>query len=214
MISLIPSSFRRAALAVLLGAGSAFAGTPLICHPYAIGDARTLPGGPGRGVDPAYDRKNLTRDTLALLTPEMPILVRMETLRRAAIYATNDLRDWDKDAYTARDRATAQDLFNQLRARTTTTSGAAQALALFDAGFFVETLKHARLDLGVDGYPMIVTALGQRGGKDPEIEFALALASSWPRQRKEHPEHLARAQAGARPDTLLAANLASHFGKS
>ena len=41
--------------------------------------------------------------------------------------------------------------------------------------------------------------------------FALALASSWPLKRVELPDHLSRARAGAKKDSLLATNLESHF---
>ena len=205
------------ALAVLtafaLVAPNVHAGTPLICHPYAIGQAKSLPGGSDwHGVSRNYDRTNLVRDTLALLTPDTPIIVRMETLRRAAIYATSEMRNWDKNAYTPEDRAVAGALFEKLQTRAKEATGPARALALFDAGFFVETLRHARLDLGVSGYELLTQAIQSRGG-DAEMEFALALASSWPK-RKEHSDHLARARAGAKEGSLLAANLASHFSRS
>lgn len=208
----------RPALALTLGtllgfAPAAHAGTPLICHPYAIGSAKSLPAGPDwHGVSRDYDRRHLVDDTLAFLTPDTPVIVRMETLRRAAIYATSGMRNWDRNAYTAEDRAVAQALFDRLEARVKGATGSERALALFDAGFFVETLRHARLDLGIDGYERLTRAIAARG-RDAEMEFALALASSWPK-RKEHAEHLARARAGASEGSLLAANLASHFGKS
>src|SRR5688500_4770321 len=74
------------------------AGTPLICHPYIIGAASSLPGSDGdwKGVNPSYDRTHLVRDTLALLNADTPIIVRMETLRRAAIYATAGMRGWSE----------------------------------------------------------------------------------------------------------------------
>lgn len=188
------------------------AGTPLICHPYNIGDAKALPGGDWKGADPKYDRRNLTRDTLALLQPDIPVIVRMETLRRAAIYATAGLRHWEPAAYTADDHATARELYEKLQARTQHATGAAKALAIFDAGFFVETLRHARLDLGIDGYALLAKA-GELRPQDAEIEFALALASSWPNRRDTHPVHLQLARAGAAQGSLLAANLNSHFGR-
>lgn len=188
------------------------AGTPLICHPYDIGEARSLPGGNWKGADPKYDRRNLTRDTLALLQADTPILVRMETLRRAAIYATAGLRHWEPTAYSTEDHASARELYEKLQARTRHATGADRALAIFDAGFFVETLRHARLDLGVDGYALLAKA-GEMRPQDPEIEFALALASSWPNRRDTHPAHLQLARAGAPQGSLLAANLDSHFGR-
>src|SRR5258708_1602848 len=60
------------------------AGPPLICHTIEIGQAKSLPwishdwnlsGGEN------YDTKNLVRDTLEILAPSAPVLVRMETLR-------------------------------------------------------------------------------------------------------------------------------------
>lgn len=198
----------------LLASSPLFAGTPLICHPYNIGAAQTLPGSDGdwKGVNPAYDRQNLTRDTLAALRPDTPVIVRMETLRRAAIYATAGMRGWEKGTYTSDDRATASALLGKLRERSRQASGAARALALFDLGFFTETLRQTNLDPSLNGYDLLVQALELRG-PDAEMDFALALASSWPK-RKEHAQHVARAKAGAKQGTLLAANLVSHFGGS
>jgi hypothetical protein len=224
MISKIASSllhraaraFPAVALIALLVPASSYAGTPLICHPYVIGSAKSLPGSDGdwKGVNPSYDRTNLVRDTLALLTPETPVIVRMETLRRAAIYATAGMRGWStKEGFTAEDRANTSILLEKLQERTKTATGPDLALALFDAGFFTETLRHTGVDRSLDGYALIAKARELRG-PDAEMEFALALASSWPNKRKEHSDHVARARAGAKPNTLLAANLASHFGKS
>lgn len=191
------------------------AGTPLICHPYAIGDAKSLPNSVGdwKGVNPTYDRASLVTDTLAILAPETPVIVRMETLRRAAIYATAGMRGWStKGGFTDEDRANTKAITEALRARAE--AKGADALALFDYGFFVETLRHTRVDSAVDGYAILARALALRGN-DPEMEFALALASSWPNRRdKEQALHLSRARAGAKPGSLLAANLATHFGRS
>lgn len=201
-----------AALA-LLAPSHALAGPPLICHPYDIGAAQTLPGGNDRfGTSSSYDRSHLVADTLALLQPGMPILVRMETLRRAAIYATGNLRTWDGQKYTNVDQALGAALLAKLRERTDTKNEAARALALFDLGFFSESLRQTGLDPALDGYPLIVKAAGTMPN-DPAVEFALALASSSPK-RAEHADHLTRARALAEPGSLLAANLASHFGKS
>ncbi len=218
----IPATRRLIALVLafvtLFAPTNAFAGTPLICHPYAIGTAKSLPGSDGdwKGVNPTYDRAHLVRDTLALLTPETPVIVRMETLRRAAIYATAGLRGWGtKQGVSAEDRAHVAALLEKLRARTTDATGPipARALAIFDVGFFSETLRHTNIDSALDGYSLIAKARELRG-PDPEMDFALALASSWPNRRSEHADHLARARALAKPGTLLALNLASHFTRS
>jgi hypothetical protein len=189
----------------------AHAGPPLICHPYEIGDAPSLPGGDWRGADRDYDRTHLVRDTLALLTPETPVIVRMETLRRAAIYATGNLRKWQDGTYTADDRALAGGLIKKLRERTQQTADHDRALALFDLGFFAETLRQTELDPALDGYALLQKAAALRGS-DSEIQFALALASVRP-QRPEHATHLAQARATAQSGTLLAANLRTHFGR-
>jgi hypothetical protein len=192
-----------------------YAGTPLICHPYNIGSAKSLPASDGdwKGVNPNYDRKNLVRDTLALLTPETPVIVRMETLRRAAIYATAGMRGWSTNSgFTDEDRANTRALLDQLNERVRNSAGPALALALFDVGFYTETLRHTRVDMSLNGYDVLLKALALRGS-DPDMEFALALASSYPK-RKEHEQHLARARAGAKAGSLLANNIASHFSGS
>jgi hypothetical protein len=202
-------------LVALLTPASLHAGPPLICHPYEIGAAQSLPGakeGHWLGIDKNYDRKTLVRDTLALLTPDSPILVRMETLRRAAIYATSEMRGWEKNAYTAEDREISARLLKQLRERANDKDSAKRALAIFDAGFFAETLRQTNMDPGLDGYALLVKAAELRPN-DPEIQFALAVASVSP-QRAEHREHLTRARAAAKTNSLLASNLASHFSKS
>jgi hypothetical protein len=201
-------------LTAMLSSTSAVAGTPLICHPYTIGNAPSLPGSDGdwKGVNPNYDRKNLVRDTLALLTPQTPVIVRMETLRRSAIYATAGMRGWSKDGFSDEDRANTSAILEKLQSRTKTATGPELALAWFDVGFFIETLRHTGVDKTLNGYDQLVKALALRG-PDPEMEFALALATSWPKQ-KEHQQHLARARAGAKNNPLLASNLASHFSGS
>ena len=217
LVSSLPRRTTRAfftlGLVALLSPSAVHAGPPLICHPYEIGAAKSLPGGKeGLGISKAYDRKALVTDTLALLTPETPVLVRMETLRRAAIYATAEMRGWGKDAYTDDDRKISAALLKALRDRAKDPTPALRALALFDAGFFAETLRQTNMDPGVDGYALIVEAATLRG-TDPEMDFALALASVNP-HRKEHTDHLARARAAAKEGSMLANNLATHFGRS
>src|SRR5262245_19200448 len=80
------------ALASLLVTAPVFAGPVLLCFPFDIGTARSLPigGGDWHAIDTRYDIARLTDDTLALLTPDTPIVVRMETLRRATLYAAKN----------------------------------------------------------------------------------------------------------------------------
>src|SRR5205085_9746344 len=72
------------------------AGPPLICHPFEIANAQSLPwSNPSewRAVKGDYDLNRLVNDTLALLTPNTPVIVRMETMRRATVYAVWAARD-------------------------------------------------------------------------------------------------------------------------
>ena len=69
MKSRVYASVAISSVAILLGlTTSAQAGPPLICHPFDIGQAKTLPAvdwnQKGSG---SYNLKNLTRDTLAIL---------------------------------------------------------------------------------------------------------------------------------------------------
>src|SRR5258708_32838254 len=78
------------AAALLLIVGFAQAGPPLICHTFEIGQAQPLPwishSWNLSGGEP-YDTRNLVGATLAILSSETPVLVRMETLRRAPLDA-------------------------------------------------------------------------------------------------------------------------------
>jgi hypothetical protein len=185
-------------------ATTALAGPPLICFPFDIGTAKSLAwtGGPEwKGMRADYDRSRLTNDTLALLTPTTPILVRMETLRRATLYATTDKR-------------AAQSLLTALveRARKAGSDGHVDALSLFDAGYLAASYTQAdaisgwtgSLAAGVDGRAMVERSLSMRGG-DPAIAFAAALMTGG---RSGHEEHVRRARDGAAADQLLARNLA------
>src|SRR5262245_58473007 len=73
--------------------GTAWAGPPLICHPFDAGSSVLLPWGSGSGwssADTSYDVQRVVADTLRLLSPNAPILARMENMRRATIYAGKD----------------------------------------------------------------------------------------------------------------------------
>ena len=79
---------RALPLFLLLAAGTVRAGPPAICWQIEIGDAKSLPwaGKDAFAKDQAYDSRRAVEDTLALLDPAMPVVVRMETLRRATLY--------------------------------------------------------------------------------------------------------------------------------
>src|SRR4029079_8348644 len=80
-------------VASLVIAAPALAGPPLLCHPFDIGNAKSLPWVGEKSWDegaPRYKLDRLVADTEAVLTPSTPVIVRMETLRRAALYASTD----------------------------------------------------------------------------------------------------------------------------
>jgi hypothetical protein len=191
-------------VAILLGfTTSAFAGPTLICHRIEIGQAKTLPLMDWNQKETAgYDLKNLTRDTLAILDSNPPILVRMETLRLATIYARHDSQ-------------VAKELLTRLHARTSGSSGQSEALAWFDLGYLTEAYKQwiprSNPAAGLDGYAWVKKAISLRGQDDPEMEFAAALITL-DGPKDEHKDHARKAMAGAKLDALLAQNLASRFG--
>jgi hypothetical protein len=187
-------------VAVLFGfTAVAHAGPPLICHPIEIGQAKSLPwvefNHPGR-TD--YDVKNLSRDTLAILGSQTPVLVRMETLRRATIYARQDPQ-------------AAKELITRLQER----AANSDALAWFDVGYLAEAYKQwmgkgePNPAAGLDGYGWVRKAISLRG-PDPEMEFAAAMITLAGPQGA-HRDHVQKAIAGAKHDPLLAQNLASTF---
>ena len=190
-----------------LVATPALAGPPLVCFPFDIGSSTSLPWNGSNGWEGSradYDVARLTPDTIALLTPTTPVIVRMETLRRAAIYAT-------------RDSAVARTLLDTMLARVKTASRggstAEAALAKFDAGYLIETYRQTAYETpangamvaSLDGYAMVREALEARQG-DPAMEFAAAIITMGPR-KPDYPEHAKQARAGIRADALLARNI-------
>ena len=200
-------------LAVLSLAMPALAGPPFICHPFDIGEAKSLPWGALNNylaMRDDYDFSRVVADTEKLLTPSTPTIVRMETLRRAAVYAS-------------RDRAVARQLigFVMGRAQSLKAPGSREALAWFDAGYVIEALSEleqvghyekqlrgldtvlAGLTDSFDGRALIQKSAVLRPD-DASIEFALGLLSRAP----ENETHYVKARAAARQDALLANNLA------
>jgi hypothetical protein len=194
-------------VAIVLGlTTAAHAGPPLICHPIEIGQAKTLPWvdlsyRKGSG---SYDLTNLTQDTLAILDSNTSVLVRMETLRRATIYARQDPQ-------------VAKELLTRLQVRMANSNAAGhpEALTQFDLGYLAETYKQwigkgePNPAIGLDGYGLIRKAISWRG-QDPEMEFAAALITLRGPEG-DHQDHVRKAIAGAKNDPLLARNLASNF---
>jgi hypothetical protein len=186
-------SFSRIAISivavVLAFSTVAVAGPPLVCHPIAIGPAKTLPWvdlnyQKGSG---SYDLKNLVADTLAILDSNPSVL----------------------------DPQVAKELLTRLHARAANSdAGVAAALAWFDVGYLAETYKRWMGDgpnpaRGLDGYGWVKKAISLRGS-DPEMEFAAALIA-FTVSESDRSLHVEKAMAGAKTDPLLAQNLASFF---
>ena len=185
---------------------AAVAGPPLICHAFEIGNAKSLPfvshdwnlsGGEN------YDTQNLANDTLAILQTSQVVLVHMETLRRATLYARKD------------PQAAKQLLLKVVaRAQSNETATNPDPFALLDAAYLTEAYKQwlgekENPASSLDGYPWIKRA-AQLRGNDPQMQFAAALITLRgpdPAQR----EFAEKAVAGAKTDTLLAGNLTTHF---
>jgi len=207
---LFPRAVALPVLAVLTLASPAVAGPPLLCHPFDIGPARSLPwDGSGSWFHgrAGYQLSNLVADTEALLTPQTPVIVRMETLRRAAIYAS-------------RDAAVASKLLSRLMDRAQ--AGRPDPLALLDAAYVLEAFRQItyldrmaefqgqgkalkQLVAGKDGYAMVKKSLELKPG-DASLEFAAALVAA-DKDRASYAEHAKRARAGASADALLAKNI-------
>jgi hypothetical protein len=201
--------------AALLFAVPAWAGPPLLCHPFDTAGAPSLPWGEDwNDIDRRYDTTRVSADTLRLLGAGTPVIARMETLRRAAIYASADGEQ-------------VRDLATKLEARIATAkTPTARALAQFDAGYFSETLQDiarlqgydmpgiGKVDVPAlksvlargDGSTRIAAALKQRPN-DASMRLAAALVASADRRRGDYAVHARAARAGARADRLVALNL-------
>ena len=189
------------------------AGPPLLCHPINIGNVKSLPTGNGPfGYNKNYNRKNLIKDALNLLDSDMPVLVRMETIRRAALYVTRNLNgSHGNGSYSNEDRALAFDLLSRLMIISIEAhNGKSNKIALFDAGYLMQCYREAGLIEGNRGYDWVQKANHLSGG-NPEMEFALALMTKRNIIKVRQNKHLRMAKAGSEEGSLLALNLDLHF---
>jgi hypothetical protein len=190
----------------LVSVSAAVAGPPLICHPFDIGNAKSLPWTShdwnldGREN---YDTRNLAGDTLALLDGSQVPLVHMETLRRATLYARSD-------------RVAAKQLLLKLvaRAQSSESSSHPDAFAIFDAAYLIEAYKQWLGEKsetpanGLDGLAWIKKSVQLRPN-DAQIAFAASLITLQGPEAEQQ-EYARKVIAGAKNDELLARNLASH----
>lgn len=195
-----------APVALCLLATPALAGPPLLCFPIDNGGAPSLPwrsdGWKGQRAD--YDRARLVPDTLALLGPDVPVLARMETLRRAALYAADG------------GSGAGQALVAALDARAEKAGKGEHALAVFDLGYAMATVAQAGVLRGSGyraappvAYAKLQEALRERGS-DPAMEYAAALVNHDDVHRDVAYDHLRRAVAGAPAGSPLARTIAQH----
>jgi len=195
--------------AVVFFATPALAGPPLICHPFEVDGGKLIAWGSGSGwntPDRTYDIKRLVADTTAVLTPDAPILTRMENMRRATIYAM-------------RDPVIAHELLKAVTSRALATS--TDGSAWFDAGYLIESYKQAKTlrekdyplmrswaavdeTIKVDGYNWVKKAMAM-SAPSAEMEFAASLMT----ERSLASAHRAKAIAAAPKGSVLARNLAS-----
>jgi hypothetical protein len=205
------------AVVVVAASGvAAYAGPPLICHPFKIGGAKSLPWGndPAHWNQPLadYNLAHLSDETLALLSPDTPVIVHMETIRRAVIYAH-------------RSPEASKELILKMSARAHDAESQSKhdPLAMFDYGYLIEATKEAgwayhdggtseqpNVAMNLDGYPWVTRALAA-SGDNPEMEFAAALIVMGRPELKAHREYAQAALAGVGSDPLLARNLTGYF---
>ena len=119
-------------LALFLFVSSALAGPPLICHSFDIGNAKSIPWAShdwNLTGSENYNTKNLATETIAILDSDSIVLVHMETLRRATLYAR-------------RDPVAAKELITKLVVRADSSANSSAAvMTTFDLGYLVECYK-------------------------------------------------------------------------
>ena len=201
-------------LAFLAGARPALAGyVTWLIYPFDIGKAESLPWGDDESKGRAdYALANLIPDTEALLTPSTPLVVRLETLRRAVIYASRDRRMADALLLTFTERA-----------RGASESSSRDALAFLDSAFVTDALwqigQHSNppftelsrqvkgLVRSAGGYALVQKGLALHPN-DPAYEFGAALIAGVAHLGgPEFTAHARKASAASARDALLARNL-------
>lgn len=139
-----------ASIAMARGTGGVAVGPPLVCFPYEIGDAKSLPWNATRDepftTDPKYDESKLIDDTLQILDGSPEILVHMETLRRAAIYAAR----FDAKPTKGREGSLATRLTTTVldRALKQIAADAKNPIYWIDAGYALGATQHMSQSLG------------------------------------------------------------------
>ena len=190
-------------------AAPALAGPPLLCQPFDIGTAQSLPWDGTRGWSHSrsdYALANLVNDTQRVLQPETPVVVRMETLRRAAIYASQDpavatslLEALGSPARTSRDPLAPLDVAYAIEAL--------NQITFFGPGSeFSDRAAGIKQVIAGRNTAAFVNAAVTARPSDPAVAFAAAMILMG-KDKAAYRAHAARARAGASHDALVGRNL-------
>lgn len=181
-------------VATALLTAQSLAGPPLLCHSIKVDEKQSLPWGEDAFAESkSYDRSKVVGDTLELLRQDTPVLTRMETLRRAALYVDHN-------------QARADALLGKLMARALDSESAKSpdAMAWFDAGYFAQCLHQSSTPhsfgpsvtkgvgaSAIEGYSWVSKALSI-AGSNADMEMAAALMTA-DHRIPEHEQHLKQA---------------------
>jgi hypothetical protein len=181
-------------------------GPPLICFQYDIGSARSLPWSEGNdsfGVDPKYSCEQLVPDTLAVLDSSKDVLVHMETIRRATIYAS---RQGEKPTKT-RDTGMSDRLVIAMldRALKTIAREPQSSLAWLDAGYAIGGAVHMGSQQGASFLEYFEKA---RAAAPSDLGLAFAACAAYLDSPKNEiwERHFRETLAGAPEGSLLRKN--------
>lgn len=187
---------------------------PLVKWALVIGDAKSLPwGNPGswNARAPGYDIEQAPGETLALLTPEAPVLARMETMRRAIVYSEQN-------------PGVAYRVLAGLAGRSEDAdrTGKGDPLSWFDLGYFFEACRQAKWlkkeYLGDrNGYSLVMQAIRVLGDTHPgalEMQFAAGLILLEPKGQHPYYPHFKTVVKQVKEGSLLEKNLVTHLKKT
>ncbi len=185
------------AILVTMSAVRASAGPPTICVPLETRSYRVLP------EDAPVSK--IVASTLRTLDADLPVIARMETLRRAALRLQGNTSE-------------ARQIMIELMARTLDreAAGRHEAVAWFDAGYFARCCEEAGVfgresalgaKNGIAGYAWIERALRLDDERRASMHLAAALMTATTLDDR-CPTHLRLAASAESDEPLVAANSA------
>lgn len=206
-------------------------GPPMVCHEVMIGKAKSLPWDGGRGGSASgYDVKKLPGDTAALLAAESSTLVRMETLRRAAVYMSYQTpAEGERLAWELIGRRGGWVMLGEA-------SGKLDPASWFDVAYFIGCLNQVGMASapkfgeaqGVPGYMIMQKALklakelNTGPNEMAEMQFGAAVMTHPAMRNMEwkydigtkddiYDRHILAAVKGCQGNELLETNIAAHL---